>query len=61
MNPVRQPEADHGAGWVVLLTATTRAFAVGSAWLRSRAANRIAGSRRLMVPTFVPARASSVR
>gem|GEM_PF-5927594 len=42
-------------------TATTRAVAVGSGRLRSRAANRIAYSRRLIVPTFAPALARSVR
>src|SRR5664279_812775 len=37
-----------GAPWVRRMpyqTATTRALAIGSAWLRNRAANRIAGSR----------------
>ena len=42
-------------------TATTRACRVGSGRFRSWWANLIADSRRLMVPTLAPCRASSVR
>lgn len=42
-------------------TTTTRAPVVGSGRSRSWWANRIADSRRLIVPTLAPARASSVR